>query len=480
MVTETTTTTTATTALQRPTIGAANNRAAQRHLAALRRAARDAQREVWELRGYRRMTSRMVRRLTDTAQATAQRYVGLDDADIASRTLQRIAVWVGRDDRDDTHADKVAAFLGDARRQVGLAQRIAHQVARNSATGRGSMPRLKVDDKDLQRRLRRKFRKASAGSPDAVAVAHIAPIDPNDESKPKAGELLTALRALERTASDDAPTFQRRYLTPVEREARARVMRFERVESAPDYSPMLDGFGNGVVSVGTAHPTGHIAPGVPHRDAPSMRRGTLLQALRQSGAPIDACNAVKVIADIVHSGDRMSWDRVRETIGYSGHRATLQRLVRQSVRTIENLERRDGYRYLPVTPMPDDASSVVVVRTGRMHGSNRDGIGRAVTFGYGNDAQWRVVATHRPECGPIRCADDCRALQLVTVRDDDTDDDTAPASNVGAVDPYASLRRRLWTMLWDRVDDDTAPDIVRAIIERDTYGPRPRVMRSLP
>lgn len=426
----------------RPTLGRANLRL----IASIRAAIKRADIERREIVGYSMLDRSMVRAISDAAEARAREYVGVDAAEIASLSLAQYAAWIARDDLEAERRERAISDRVYARR---LARRIAGQLARKAATGTGSMPRLVVDNREVERRVRSLFRTAKAGSPYAVTV-------------------------IRRDGSSE-----RRGLTDIERATIERVGGYERVERSPSYSPWLDQYGESVPRVGEAHPTGHIAPGVPHRDAPSMQRGSIVGRLRAIGR-VDVVPAVEAIQSHIESANAMSWRAIVGALGSSQHPATIARHVRSAIEQLAAIEQRLGHSpYLGDSRVEwIESPSWVAVRTGRTierfddHGR---GWSSAVAL---NGWAWSIVGPHLPECEPRRssgrCAPGCRALALTRGERTSSEPDSAPAKP-----RLDRVRRRIYLARWSRVTDATDPASVRAIIER-AIEPRPRLVRPLP
>lgn len=426
----------------RPTLGRANLRL----IASIRAAIKRADIERREIVGYSMLDRSMIRAISDAAESRAREYVGVDAAEIASLSLAQYAAWIARDDLEAERRERAISDRAYARR---LARRIAGQLARKAATGTGSMPRLVVDHREVERRVRKLFRSARAGSPNAVTVTY------RDGS------------------------IQRRGLTDIERATIERVGGFERVERSPSFSPWLDQYGESVPRVGEAHPTGHIAPGIPHRDAPSMRRGSIIERLQAIGR-VDVIPAVEAIRSRIESSNAMSWRAIAEAIGSSQHPATVARHVRGAIEQLVGIEQRLGHSpYLGDRRVEwIESPGWMVVHTGRY-------IERVDDYGRGwnsavalNGWAWSRVGEHLPECelrrSSGRCAPGCKALALTRGDRPSSEPDSQPAKL-----PLDRVRRRVFLARWTRVTDATDPASVRAIIER-AIEPRPRLVRPLP
>lgn len=428
----------------RPTLGRANLRL----IASVRAAIKRAEIERREIVGYSMLDRSMVRTISNAAESRAREYVGVDAAEIASLSLAQYAAWIARDDLEIERRERAISDRAYARR---LARRIAGQLARKAATGTGSMPRLVTDHREIERRVRSLFRTAKAGSPYAVTV----------------------------TRRDGSS--ERRALSDIERATIERVGGYERVERSPSFSPWLDQYGESVPRVGEAHPTGHIAPGVPHRDAPSMQRGSIIERLRAIGR-VDVIPAVDAIQSRIESANAMSWRAIAEELGSSQHPATVARHVRGAIEQLGEIEQRLGH-----SPYRGDSRvewiespGWMVVHTGR-YIERFDDYGRGWSSAVAlNGWAWSIVGPHLPECEPrkssSRCAPGCKALALTRGERASREPEPDTHSTKPRLD---RVRRRVFLARWTRVTDATDRASVRAIIER-SIEPRPRLVRPLP
>lgn len=117
---------------------------------------------------------------------------------------------------------------------------------------------------------------------------------------------------------------------------------FERVEGSPNWSQWRDEYGETVAGIGAAHPTGHHAPGVPERDAPSMRRGDLWSRLMAAG--IEHLPAETVLAaydatrGTTRKGTRVDWQAVAAAVGDNAHHGTYRRRVSAALERLQAYE----------------------------------------------------------------------------------------------------------------------------------------------
>jgi hypothetical protein len=283
---------------------ARTTRTAERLAASIRRAIRNHERERDMLRGYSLVTASMLAAIESSATAAARPFGG-DSVGIYERTLDAFAIWIARQDRDG-----IDAVRGDSSHVRSLARRIATRLARGAGTGRGHMPRL--------------------------AIGQHAPECDRGECVTYCGAVMLddALRGLVVRAYRAGETPNDRPPTAGEREAIADTLDYERVAGSPDYPRWLDAFGESAPNVGSAHPFGHRAPGVPERDAPSVKRASMTAAARWLGL-----NAALVGAALDHvrktrRGYAFDLRRIAAAVGDTRHLANVKREI---VRTLETL-----------------------------------------------------------------------------------------------------------------------------------------------
>lgn len=452
------------------------SRANLRLIASVRAAIKRADIERREIVGYSMLDRSMVRVISDAAESRASEYVGVDAAEIASLALAQYAAWIARDDLEIERRERAISDRAYARR---LARRIAGQLARKSATGTGSMPRLVADNREIERRVRKLFRSARAGSPYAVTLATLGKPSKDVEPCPEHGTECAGYML--RAAANDPSSEHRRGLSEIERATIERVGGFERIERSPSYSPWLDQYGESVPRVGDAHPSGHIAPGIPHRDSPSMRRGSIIERLQAIGR-VDVIPAVEAIRSRIESANAMSWRAIAEAIGSNQHPATIARNVRGAIEQLGEIETRLGHSpYLGDSHVEwIESPRWTLAHTGRY-------IERSSEYGRGwnsavalNGWVWTRDGEHLPDCEPrpfkpsARCAPGCNALALTRGDRPSSDPDSPPTKP-----RLDRVRRRVFLARWTRVTDATDRASVRAIIER-AIEPRPRLVRPLP
>lgn len=279
-------------AIESEQAGSQTARASRSLARSLARALRKHERERDTLRGYSMLSARMLDAIESTARKQAREH-GIDPADIGARTLDAFALWIARQDRE--HIESVR----DSMRHTGsIARRIARRIARKSGTGRGSMPRLDVSKHAQECTASecvpycgmRMLNAALDGVIVRSTLASVARIDADtwqehyacehiDSQECEKQECNNYARRIARTleierANKSAP--HDRSPNESERESIAETLDYERTQGAPDYPRWLDAFGHTAPSTGSAHPVGHRAPGVPERDAPSMRRASVL------------------------------------------------------------------------------------------------------------------------------------------------------------------------------------------------------------
>ena len=228
-------------------------RAAARLAASMRRAMLDRERERDLMRGYALITRSMLDAIESAARAAARPYGG-DDADIFERARDAFAVWLARQDRPI-----IESVRGDLSHVRSLARRIAVRMARGAGTGRGHMPRLRIGEhaSECER---------------GVCVTYCGAVIVENALR----GLVVRVTAADGIAHD-------RPLTASERTAVTDTLDYERVPGTPDYPRWLDAFGESAPNVGAAHPFGHRAPGVPERDAASVRRASMIESARALG-----------------------------------------------------------------------------------------------------------------------------------------------------------------------------------------------------
>lgn len=401
-------------------------RSALRLAASVRAAIRRADREVREIAGYRILATSpgTVRTISDAAERVARTFAGIDSGDVASKTLAKVAAWIGSDDIDPAKVERLISDRTYARR---LGGRVARQLARTMATGGGSMPRLKVDPDDTRKRVKRTYLDRGLPGPDIVRTG----------------------------------TGARRGLTVAEREQLDRVSQWERVEASPAYSPWTNAFGDGMPNVGTSHPFGSVAPGIPERDADVLRRGTLLERVATIGPDPATLPALAAIRDAIASGDPWTWKGIAAAIGDTRHPANLARRVRTDIDRMRHAE-RSGDLFHPVPGPVPVRVGYWPYPTGR-HVGRGDGIGRSVTW---------VMPDPDPDRRPFRQSHTYE-WSGATV---DWEREGPEAFDHPIPDPYIAIRRRLRLALWDRVTSDTDPAKVRGILSGGT-GVRPDPIR---
>lgn len=300
---------------------ARTTRTAARLASSMRRLLADRDRERDTMRGYALMTASMVAAIESSARAAARPF-GADDAEVYERTLDAFALWLARQD-----AATVEGIRGDTGHVRGLARRIARRLARAAGTGRGHMPRLVIGE--------------HAGECES------------GQCVPYCGAVMldNALRGLVVRAIGADGIAHDRPPTRIEREAIADTLDYERVEGMPNYPRWLDAFGESAPNVGAAHPFGHRAPGVPERDAPSLRGASMVAAARALGLNARLVDAALSNVRRTRRGYAVDTRAVAAAIGDTRHVSNVRRDLLAAVAAVEGIERDDIGLPIPAAVM---------------------------------------------------------------------------------------------------------------------------------
>ncbi len=345
-------------------------RGVRKFIAAVNAAIKDAVGAAAALRGYTAMSDAVgaaavgapiVRAMSDAAERVAWSYYL--SGDIAAAALERVAQYMdgGACERclEDTahlsaHVDATARIVDATATGYGrsLAARIAHQLCRNASTGRGAMAMFTRTDTEIETAIVEHLRGRLVGPIAAFTVAAL-----------KCGNCIVG-----RGCRWHNGRLPRRAMTAAERRGVLRAYRVERVERAPLYAPLLDGHGDALPTARSGHGVGHVAPGLPTRDAASLRRGTVGERLVAAGAPSYIRSTVARIHDAANLPDTdgryrktAPWDAIVESGIGTLSADSLRRHTRQWLESIAAAEL--GERDAPLPPRPP---TVTVARaTGR-------------------------------------------------------------------------------------------------------------------
>ena len=455
-------------------------RVERRTASAWREALRRAVVDVELQRGYTLWTSRALDDAVAVADAVGRGYY----VDVVGAVVDRHTLWLQR------HDDNGRALMLDVPGYRYTATvTTAHREARTARRKLGTMPRLHVPDEHVITVLRRAYRGTGA-----------LPFTVDN------GTRLRAMSDVERAL--------------IVREAR----RFERVERAPLYAPVLDGIGERVPDASAGHGV-TVAPGTPERDAVPLRRGTLADRVHAVGVAPVVLDVLAHVADAVAVPLRYDdnglavyrtvapWSDVVRALALDVTPTTASTWLRDAVRRALDVGARTAHvDYVPgehVATAPVGATSITAHRapvargyytsTGYVaflprarRGTHYITPGTPVTS-WASGYAWRVVGAHVPDVrrddGTYSigcrkrgtCLDTCTALAVTRLRAPVVDVErvgvapmTAPCT-VHAVCPWACETRTARRALLDRLDvahDDgtrlvdhgaLAPDVEHAI-----------------
>ncbi len=464
---------------------------------------------VREIRGYRFLsgtvsangaTSPVVRAISNGAE-----YIGAQFySDVSGETLQRVARYIGHGGHGDALQRVLLSDGSPVSYVARLSVRMARDIATGSGTGRGTMPYFRRDVADVLRALRDRYRDALPDVPaftmgNAWCPVHAVNGCPlpvwgtsPDGGRDRIGDGCTmgTVAAL--------PVLPRRRMSHGERALIVRTFRPERGERSPLYAQWRDGHGDTLPDVVDGHNAGTLAHNVPERDASPLQRGTLWERVRASGATVADVAALRVAWDIVNVPDkrgrfakRVQWATVASELGHTGKRDgdRVARNVRRVARVYREREMWDTIRDTPATVpvVPRTGLFTVAVRTGTVPVNRRTGTPttraqreRASVHGHAfARMKWATVAPHDPKCTRGgQCASECDAMEMVRDRGDVSPMWERPLWTVAPCEcdahtnamhdpkcPIGRARSRRVAM-WDRVNVDTSPDTVRALVAR--------------
>lgn len=363
-----------------------------------RTAARTAERTAATSRGWGMLTAANVADMTAAGIAVGRQYLGTDAAELSALALDRVSAWLGSPPYDRNgepwtaartalHAERIVRVRrsrGASGYAARTARRAATQLVRRRGTGRGSMPRLVISDAEIDARLDAIYgvrsRSVAVGTVDAAAV-HRGELDAVEVGDRIAGIYMHA-------AYMDAGTAYR-HITDAELDAIRRTAVHERTAAAPNYSAWLDAYGDGVPMASAGHTMGHIAPGVPERDAAQLRRGSLADRMDAAGiaagtvdAAVHAMDAVSTrrISAAGHIGRypvRVPWTVIADRIDAAVIPATLARRVDKALSELADAESINGYVYAAAMDARGHYWRTVAQGTGRRadrRGASYDGV----------------------------------------------------------------------------------------------------------
>lgn len=258
-----------------------SERASSRLASAMRASLRRAIAASDRVRGYHLIDRETLAAITATATAIAREYQ-IDSGALADHTIDSIALWLSRQ-----KIERVEALRSDRRYARALASSIATHKAQRSGSGRGSMPRLSLDQHAPECETGECV--AWCGSAmlsqllDASRVrskrASVSTLSPAQFAALTETERAERIQKIERSAHTRRG-FGTRGVSAPERDSLAGTLDYERQKRSPEYARWLDVFGDTAPDVGTAHPLSVRAPGVPDRDSASLRRASLLETAR--------------------------------------------------------------------------------------------------------------------------------------------------------------------------------------------------------